>query len=159
MKQLGTATLLYLADWDETCPRWSQAGGTGILYWPTFYAPYTRGDGLFRCPSATRERERLADYSLLTWGPGGRGTAESPYWRWPGYPLGLARIPRPSETLALLDGETSLEMTKTLMDRHADGANGVFLDGHAAWSSISGWYAVRRGRDGVVELTYMAADR
>jgi prepilin-type processing-associated H-X9-DG protein len=76
---------------------------------------------------------KLADYTFFTWGPGGRGTREDPYWRWPGPPLCLAQVRRPTETLTLMDGYTTTQATWSGMARHGLGMNAGFVDGHVRW--------------------------
>src|SRR5439155_20006395 len=87
----------------------------------------------------------VADYALCSWGPGGKGTAAEPYWRWPGSFLSLshdrramqlADVARPAEALQISDGFTiryNPYMTNCLIRlRHQNGLlNGAFLDGHA----------------------------
>jgi prepilin-type N-terminal cleavage/methylation domain-containing protein/prepilin-type processing-associated H-X9-DG protein len=54
MKQIGTATLMYVQDYDEMYPKYG--GGvanvrTGILHWPAAIQPYVKNRQVFKCPS------------------------------------------------------------------------------------------------------------
>jgi prepilin-type processing-associated H-X9-DG protein len=62
LKQLGTATTMYVQDYDETFPVWgwdTEQRGTrpdGTLYtgkviWPILYMPYIKNVQVFTCPS------------------------------------------------------------------------------------------------------------
>jgi prepilin-type N-terminal cleavage/methylation domain-containing protein/prepilin-type processing-associated H-X9-DG protein len=189
LRQIGTAHLLYLQDWDEQFPHWylpapprpSPFGPR--VYWTEFLQPYLRSTALFRDPSARwalsrdpsapwngPEEVRLADYALVTWGPGGSGTPADPYYRWPGPPLSLAQVRRPSETLMLLDGwsTTGRAMvenwgatrgTAERPLRHGEGRNGCFVDGHAGWLPAGELGRADTDGRGLYWSHYGAADR
>jgi prepilin-type N-terminal cleavage/methylation domain-containing protein/prepilin-type processing-associated H-X9-DG protein len=161
LHQIGTAHLLYLQDWDEQFPHWYRPAPPRPrpfgprIYWTEFLQPYLRCPAVLQDPSARGtlvrdpnapvngpEEVRLADYVLVTWGPGGSGTRADPYYRWPGPPLSLAQVRRPAETLTLLDGwsttgRTMVESWGATVGtperplRHGQGRNGCFVDGHA----------------------------
>jgi prepilin-type processing-associated H-X9-DG protein len=142
-------------------------------YWTEFLQPYLRSTAIFRDPSARwngPEKVRLADYALVTWGPGGFGTPEDPYYRWPGPPLSLAQVARPTETLSLLDGwsttggstvdswgATGWTIGRPL--RHGSGTNGCFVDGHAHWLPVGQIERVETDGSGAYWLRYGSADR
>jgi prepilin-type N-terminal cleavage/methylation domain-containing protein/prepilin-type processing-associated H-X9-DG protein len=189
LRQMGTAHFLYLQDWDEQFPHWylpapprpSPFGPR--VYWTEFLQPYLRSTALFRDPSARwalsrnpsapwngPEEVRLADYALVTWGPGGSGTPADPYYRWPGPPLSLAQVRRPSETLMLLDGWSttgramveSWGATRGTAERplrHGEGRNGCFVDGHAGWLPAGELGRADTDGRGLYWSHYGAADR
>jgi prepilin-type N-terminal cleavage/methylation domain-containing protein len=110
LRQIGQAYLLYTQDWDEQLPDWYLPGPTRAapfgarVFWTELLQPYLKSDGVLQDPASVwdaQEDERLADYALMTSGPGGQGILEDPYWRWPGPPLCLGAIQRPSETVCL----------------------------------------------------------
>ncbi len=98
----------------RTCPpqpRFPGYGNNGIValyHYTEFIDPYIRNKQIWFCPSASPGEERrqkdfapggpwgalpqpylvLTDYGLATWGPGGDGSQNSPYWRWPGSTVG-----------------------------------------------------------------------
>jgi prepilin-type N-terminal cleavage/methylation domain-containing protein/prepilin-type processing-associated H-X9-DG protein len=153
LRQIGHAHLLYLQDWDEQFSYWYLPGPPRPqpfgphIYWTEFLQPYLHSKAVFRDPSARwngPEAVRLADYVLVTWGPGGFGTPDAPYYQWPGPPLSLAQVARPAETFSLLDGWSSTggatvdswDSTGWTVDRplrHGCGTNVSFVDGHARW--------------------------
>src|SRR4051794_8416492 len=62
LKQIGTATGMYVQDYDETFPAWPQnptrqvARPDGTIYdgrvvWPILYMPYVKNQQVFICPS------------------------------------------------------------------------------------------------------------
>jgi prepilin-type processing-associated H-X9-DG protein len=160
VRQLGQAHLLYLSDWDERFPYWHTPAPPAhatpgqfpfvawpprprtelAVFWMEFLQPYLRCEQLFQEQTgappgyASPTDPLLAAYTLLTWGPGGEGTPEKPYWRWAGPPPTTADVVRPSEIMQIIDGVTTT--TTAWVDaarRHRDGVNASFLDGHAAW--------------------------
>jgi prepilin-type processing-associated H-X9-DG protein len=178
LRQLSQAHLLYLRDYDERFVYWYliQVGRPKPhgprTHWTEFLQPYLSGDDLFRDPSR-RDGERkwdwLADYALVTWGPGGQGTPEDPYYFWPGPPLSLGHVVRPAQTLHLVDGRST--MNGASIDsweapgppsgrhyRHGQGNNVVFLDGHALWMPAAEVRRVDTDAHGAY-LRYGAADR
>jgi len=62
LKQIGTATTMYVQDYDESFPVWGWAHEwtglrpsgtlyTGKVIWPLLYMPYIKNTGVFLCPS------------------------------------------------------------------------------------------------------------
>ncbi len=143
LHQLAQAHLLYVEDWDDQLPPWWQWGERHFTFWPEYLSPYLKDSEVFRCRGFTwgdQEPDpgiRMADYSLLTWGPGGTGTLNDPQWRWAGPPMRLSDVRRPAETFSLMDGSTTTQMTRALVGRHSGGANASFLDGHVSWVRLS----------------------
>jgi len=95
-------------------------GPAGPVLWTEFLQPYYGSaqflnEGLTR-PSEDRQFEWAADYVLCSWGPGGKGTLQDPYWRWPGAPflsqegvrrmMRMAEAPRPAGSMQFSDGVT-----------------------------------------------------
>ncbi len=99
VKNIGMAVMMYTQDHDETLPDFGfricppqvvypGQGPTYALLFTEFLQPYLKNKQVFFCPSASiGEQDRLtdwgayygqvtwlADYALLTWGPGGDGT-------------------------------------------------------------------------------------
>jgi len=171
LRQLATAHQLYVQDWEEQFPAWWQAGPERPepfgprLYWPELLRPYAGREGLYRDPSFAwagppAEGLKLADYSLPTWGPSGKGTARQPYFRWAGPGLALSQVARPAETVALLDGWTTTQYSHALgVGRHSGGVHVAFLDGHARRLTPAELWRPAAGDDGVIYLYYATADR
>jgi competence protein ComGC len=185
LRQIGTAHLLYLEDWNEQFPDWRIEAlqrrppieEIEPAYWTEYLQPYLRSRAILRDPSMPPWREGdgvLADYTLATWGPGGRGSREDPYYRWPGPPLSLAQVSRPAATIHVADGRTTRGWTgvdgirwnwaaggwvpdQTL--RHTGGLNACFLDRHARWLRPGEFWRTEVDRDGYHWLRHAAADR
>jgi prepilin-type N-terminal cleavage/methylation domain-containing protein/prepilin-type processing-associated H-X9-DG protein len=171
LHQLGVAQLLYLQDWDERFPPWLQdspgrpAPMGPYTFWTERFQPYTRSAAIFHDPGVTPvpwpvSGLMLADYSLMTWGPGGKGTRGDPYWCWPGPLLTLAQVVRPTETCSLSDGYTTTEETEAwALTRHGLGQNVAFVDGHARWLSLADRQRQDTDAAGFTWLFFATADR
>jgi prepilin-type N-terminal cleavage/methylation domain-containing protein/prepilin-type processing-associated H-X9-DG protein len=171
LRQIAAAQALYLGDYDERFPDWYQSSPerpapTGpYTFWTESLQPYMRSEAIFKDPGFSPAPwpvtgVKLADYSLMTWGPGGKGTWGDPYWRWPGRSLTLAQVVRPSGTCIVADGYTTTSETLAWsLTRHGLGLNAAFVDGHARWLSL----ADRNRRDsderGYTWLSFATADR
>jgi prepilin-type N-terminal cleavage/methylation domain-containing protein/prepilin-type processing-associated H-X9-DG protein len=158
-------------------------------YWPEYFRQYLRGGAsevgperrdaftvqdasthgfaTLRDPSAAAWEPpvrglRLADYALLTWGPGGAGMPYLPYWRHPGPLLALAQVARPAETMSVTDGVTTTEIIRAHTLRHGGGMVAGFLDGHGRWLDATRAFEVRRfagSRYQEYAFRLMSADR
>jgi prepilin-type N-terminal cleavage/methylation domain-containing protein/prepilin-type processing-associated H-X9-DG protein len=176
--QLSRAHLLYLQDWDDQLVYWYLPAAPRPkplgprLYWTEYLQPYLRSDALFRDPSAPgkqRGDDWLSDYVLATWGPGGQGTPDQPYYRWPGPPLSLGEVRRPAQTVQWVDGHcTTLGVNIDSWTergwavggpfRHGRGSSAAFLDGHARWLAAEEVKHADVDAEGYY-LRYGAADR
>jgi prepilin-type N-terminal cleavage/methylation domain-containing protein len=168
LKQISLAQSLYIADWDERLPHWwmyAPEKPGGFTFWTEYFQPYLHDEGVLRCPSFTwgpdgpDVGDLLAHYALLTWGPGGTGTAGDPYWHWAGPPMALGSVSRPSETFNLVDGYTTTQVTRGLFLRHHSGFNVGFLDGRAKWMAREQAFSVEKGPSGEWRYRYISADR
>jgi prepilin-type N-terminal cleavage/methylation domain-containing protein/prepilin-type processing-associated H-X9-DG protein len=171
LRQIAAAQALYLQDYDERFPHWLQDNPASpdptapYSYWTERFQPYIRSEAAFHDPGFSRipwpvSGLKLADYSLMTWGPGGKGSWGDPYWCWPGPSLTLAQVVRPSETCSVADGYTTTQETQAWsLTRHGLGLNVAFVDGHARWLP----HTDRRRREtdgrGFTWLFFAAADR
>ncbi len=177
VRQIGLAHSLYVEDWDEALPHWYQArstehgarSGEEYSFWPEMFRPYLRfelraSSSVLRCPSFTwgpagpDPGEKLADYSLMTWGQGGTGTLADPLWRWAGPPLFLSAVKRPAATICLTDGYTTTRAARGLVLRHLGGTNAAFLDGHAKWLPEGELMRTERTAGGAVFYSHIAAE-
>jgi prepilin-type N-terminal cleavage/methylation domain-containing protein/prepilin-type processing-associated H-X9-DG protein len=149
LRQLALAHRMYVQDHDDTLPFWENYAPWGHVEWTEFLSPYYQDPRILSegtvSPAERRGLEWLADYALCAWGPGGQGTREKPYWRWPGSPdrtpgnyrpMALAAVRRPAETVQFADGGTfryrPYLSNSYIRRRHRNGLfNVVFLDGHA----------------------------
>jgi prepilin-type N-terminal cleavage/methylation domain-containing protein/prepilin-type processing-associated H-X9-DG protein len=171
LRQIGQAHRLYLVDWDERFPDWHMpapprpAPFGALRFWPEYFQPYLRSPAILRDPSAAGQTPPpvdglwLADYALLTWGPGGFGTQEAPYFRYPGPPLSLDEVVRPTETLGWMDGWTLTSWSYGKVIRHGEGMNVGFVDGHARWMTDGEYWQTDTNGHGSYWLHYATADR
>jgi prepilin-type N-terminal cleavage/methylation domain-containing protein/prepilin-type processing-associated H-X9-DG protein len=171
VRQLAAAHHLYTEDYDERLPEWRfripvpGQKRPGSVFWMAYLDPYVRGAGITRDPSATEPRlfpaegALLADYALMTWGPGGDGSLWQPHFQWPGPPYTRSHAQRASETICLMDGFTTTETSWGFEDRHRKGVNAAFLDGHARWLPFKELYRVDADREGYHWYRYATIDR
>jgi prepilin-type N-terminal cleavage/methylation domain-containing protein/prepilin-type processing-associated H-X9-DG protein len=170
LRQIGQAHLLYMADWDERFPDWHMsalprpAPFGALRFWPEYFQPYLRGAAIFHDPSAAWQGPppsdgiRLADYALMTWGPGGFGTQAAPYFRYPGPPLSRDQVVRPTETIAWMDGWTFTSVIYGKVVRHGEGMNVGFVDGHAQWMTEGEYWRLDTNGHGFYSMHYATAD-
>jgi prepilin-type N-terminal cleavage/methylation domain-containing protein/prepilin-type processing-associated H-X9-DG protein len=166
LKQIGLGLMQYTQDYDEKYPiqGYYPSGADQVKYpdgttssnnWVLRIYPYVKSVQIFNCPSNTR----------TPW-KGGSGSASSPDPN-PVYsvsygmnsrlnggttPLSIAAVEKVSETLMFADsaggspygifdyyyeGATPATTSRYVDDRHLDGANIVFADGHAKWKKMS----------------------
>jgi prepilin-type N-terminal cleavage/methylation domain-containing protein len=124
LRQLAAAHHLYVQDYDELLPAWFVPDGDQLITWPAFLHSYSRSPALlnqgFVPPEEMLQLPCLADYAMLTWGPGGTGSRDDPDYRWPGSvwrkgeiprPLRLGEVRRPAETVLFADGFTCIDAT------------------------------------------------
>jgi prepilin-type N-terminal cleavage/methylation domain-containing protein/prepilin-type processing-associated H-X9-DG protein len=171
LRQLALAHQVYVQDYDEVLPPWKFDTIEDPRIWTNFLRPYYRDPRLldqgFTTPTPRGQWGWAADYAMCAWGPGGRGTLQEPYWRWPGapdwdfdppLPMPLAAVRRPVETLQFIDGFTA-QNGSGCYGYHSNGLrNGVFVDGHAHVISSAAWYRVGQDERGYF-LRMASADR
>jgi prepilin-type N-terminal cleavage/methylation domain-containing protein/prepilin-type processing-associated H-X9-DG protein len=177
LKQLSLAHRLYIQDYDEILPCWYAPGPYGSLaLWTDYLRDYYRHPALleerFSHPDGQRPAGWTADYALCAWGPGGDGTVERPYWRWPGAltsaregfrPMREAEVLRTHEVLQFADGVTrkagGTVASEIAWRRHRGGVlNGAFVDGHVGSIKEQQWARVDRDERGYFK-PISAADR
>jgi type II secretory pathway pseudopilin PulG len=166
LRHLALAHRMYADDQDGVLLPWQFLGPQGPVVWPELLQPYMHAAGIlddgFHRQTKWPGTQWQADYALCSWGPGGKGTANAPYWRWPGAPAGrpgrsqgmtLAEVLRPAEVLQMTDGLTTRYPRSWgqcwILSRHRAGwLIGVFVDGHARVVTPAAWEQVDRDRLG-----------
>lgn len=149
LKQLGLAFMQYSQDFDERLPSYSGLetvtwpnGGSGSNYWPARIYPYVRSVQVYNCPSAS-------DYE---WKGQPSGSMKYGYnaTMFPATgSLALAAIVNPSQSLMLADSDGAASYVvfqnyysgpsspRYMSDRHLNGGNIAYCDGHVKWISIA----------------------
>ncbi len=144
VRQLQTAYLMYVEDYDGTCPSGS---------WCEKLQPYIKNEGIYVCPSGTANKKCGAGYyhnyqiNDSGWVMGDPGTGRYPK---------LSECPNPSQLITFCDGKsnstnhhlnhrqptvphmdvrkrTPWQSAQLAWGRHNDGFNVALMDGHAKW--------------------------
>jgi prepilin-type N-terminal cleavage/methylation domain-containing protein/prepilin-type processing-associated H-X9-DG protein len=140
VKQLATAMLSYVQDYDEVLP--PSVGGSSMARLYTTYEaldPYIKNTQLRRCPSDRAGEVDYSGFGLSRYSYGWNALLFGLMMPPPGLTQGvysLAQIESPAEVNCFWDGYTVMVMgfpRPTPQYRHNDGANVGFMDGHAKW--------------------------
>jgi len=142
LKQLGLGIMQYVQDYDETYP-YSYSGNGDARRWPTNIFPYVKSSQVYLCPSAdnpapgtdvTANPARGVRYGMNN----DFGSASNTYPA----PVKAAAIPRPAELILLTDTFYKSGVQDPFItgytnpntdNRHFDGANLAYADGHVKW--------------------------
>lgn len=150
-KQLGTAMMMYVQDYDERFPTWrtlvpvSPAYPNGKITWVENMQPYCKNTKIWLCPSETAN---------------GSSATQNSYWlnahvfRWSGLTpttppsIALAELIYPATTIIYCDGPANDGQhvwpglptewvddatNRRAQTRHSGGVNYTFCDGHTKW--------------------------
>lgn len=157
LKQIGLGVMMYVQDYDEMYPKNSYGAGEVLpcpaqpdascrAFWPLRIYPYVKSVQVFNCPSDTvkwngRYGTNGADLAHLISYPYSTNFASGP---------AMASVENPSQTALFADGEGyyryrlysycyvgSTTDYRCMSDRHLNGANITFADGHVKWMSVS----------------------
>ncbi len=152
VRQLGLGFMQYTQDYDERYPKFvSASAGDVEERWPAgdvFFSnwilrvyPYVKNYQVFNCPS---------DDAVVWRGRGSNASAVVSYGANQTMlnvtePLSIAAVVKPAETLLLADSEGSSrygilstwQSTRNISDRHLNGGNIAFADGHAKWKRVN----------------------
>ncbi|NLO06015.1 MAG: prepilin-type N-terminal cleavage/methylation domain-containing protein [candidate division WS1 bacterium] len=146
VRQLSTAILMYVQDYDERFPGHRCCVRSGFGYWYQLIEPYTKNAGIFTCPSDPA--------TSLGYGYNGAGTTADNAlgWRYatssgvaPNQwaPL-IGKVRQPSLMIMIADqaGNSTGDMSArtgsyTVAPRHNEGCNVGHVDGHAKWYKAS----------------------
>ena len=146
LKQIGLGFLMYAQDYDSTFPAIGFGAGETMTYpdgsvagsyWPARIYPYIKSVQLFNCPS-----------SDVKWMGDPTGTYKITYgandiflWNRPQQDS----VAKAAETLLVADsaGSTSYSIylgsgtDRYISDRHLNGSNILFCDGHVKWKTVA----------------------
>ena len=143
VKQIGLGVMMYAQDYDDCLPHYRHElpGNTGF-YWWFMIEPYIKNTQLWTCPAYQAQTYGYGwNYSYLGW-PGRGGTDANAC-------MVLGEVTHPAETFMIGDKlggvviyaprNESFKATYTDVyngdDRHNEGANYAFADGHGKWIS------------------------
>jgi len=163
LKQIGLAIMQYTQDYDERYPylssghagivyKWPLHNYTGTIFWYPQIQPYVKSIQVFNCPSAASNLmwEGGYDRGSGAWGNISYG-ANPLFFRnlALGASVSLAEVDKPSQTATITDANhysaypyfddgaspawQGATGTRIQLDRHFDGANIAFADGHVKW--------------------------
>ena len=151
-KQIGLGVMQYTQDYDEMYPMIGFLAGDTLTYpdgvvsnnnWIMRVYPYVKSAQVFNCPSNTR----------VPW----QGTSNPHPTAATSYglnahllssPISIATVAKVSETLLMADSDGAAayavfsyyysgpSATRWMADRHMEGANIAFADGHAKWKKM-----------------------
>jgi prepilin-type N-terminal cleavage/methylation domain-containing protein/prepilin-type processing-associated H-X9-DG protein len=159
VKQLGIAIQMYTDDYDETLPRYSNgtvmvSGSPQIQTWARVIKPYVKNNQLYICPSKKTNGWMFEDDTDKVWAPCGYGVNDAYVFPGTGYSVvSLAQFEDPASTITLseryqlntaiiyapvLRGGAGANPPCNVDCRHNDGANFLFLDGHAKYMPKGG---------------------
>jgi prepilin-type N-terminal cleavage/methylation domain-containing protein/prepilin-type processing-associated H-X9-DG protein len=178
-RQLGTATMMYVQDYDELF----FIGSWGHRHWLFLLQPYIKGypanfrlarSNIYACPSDRDGIQFISNPAQITPQPAGQWglvldpMGRYPYWasyainehvtdEWPA----LASYDAPADTFLYLENNDSDVEGDELSDasrascteirfEHAGGLNIVYVDGHVKWSK-----AVIRNNDPCVNANFL----
>ncbi len=157
VKQLGLGYMQYTQDYDEMYPLIAATteqvihpnGVSHTNSWGMRIYPYVKSVQIFNCPSNT----------ATPWQGGtGSGTSTSPHFFYSSsygastalfsnslVPVKISAVAKVSETVMVADSTGAnpymiyqlFNTTRYINDRHLDGANFLFADGHAKWKKMS----------------------
>jgi prepilin-type N-terminal cleavage/methylation domain-containing protein/prepilin-type processing-associated H-X9-DG protein len=147
VKQFNLAILSYAQDYDETLPMSTTLTGIGAMSLPDLIMPYVKNQQIILCPS---DRTGSVDIAGVL---GAVGVPQAPgaiarmgytvnYLLMPdriatAFPVvGLGEVASPSECDMLFDGIYNASMLpgpSQNANRHNQGANVGYADGHAKW--------------------------
>ncbi len=154
LKQLGTGTLMYVQDYDETFPVSIYPSAAGVVTYWHLITPYLKNGGVWKCPSDSTPltpAQTQAYFAGLGAGGVAAGTYPASYaanlWLFEdgpynpltgtgndSYPVAMASIPRPADTTMMFDGTTvgppSAGFGCRIVGRHSDLACVTYADGH-----------------------------
>ncbi|MGE5531611.1 MAG: type II secretion system protein [Bacteroidota bacterium] len=145
-RQIATACISYFQDYDEAVLHYRYEVPYGIYKeWHDLLQPYMKSTQILKCPSSQTYAKNYGwNYAYLGW-PGKGGTTATAASQ-------LAEVTNPAETLVVTEtknqtacfraslGVPTVTPATTLTFAwyyhnmaHNDGANCVFMDGHAKW--------------------------
>ena len=136
LKQIALATLMYAQDNDEMMPRYYRSSSLGLNFTPhAAIQPYMMNEQIWVCPSGSANYDYYWDSGY----PGAPPRIAGSYgWNTRFNARMLAEIISPAEAGMWADCRDRLTILYEnsryrTIDRHNDGGNMAYADGHAKW--------------------------
>ena len=148
LKQMGLAIMQYVQDYSETYPIGGMLHANGSqIHWRHLVYPYVKNDGVFKCPSQGTYSYTVAHPDL------GAPVLPTSYgcnhlvMRW-NLGVDMPSMARPADCVAVAERRTGSDWPVyasntvpdpayvgdgIVSDRHMEGGNYIFCDGHAKW--------------------------
>jgi prepilin-type N-terminal cleavage/methylation domain-containing protein/prepilin-type processing-associated H-X9-DG protein len=135
LKQIGLGITQYVQDYDDVYPPDDLGTSDPLKGWAGAIQTYVKSEQLFQCPSSVTsaptgatQRDRLYDANFTDYG----------YNRNLGTPLSMAAVANSSNTVLVGDGgggdaDFYLQKVDKNGQRHFEGADYTFADGHVKW--------------------------
>lgn len=154
VKQLGLGCLMYAQDYDECLPHYADHGCYAAplpqrFMWDALITPYTKNTQITRCPSVPTVAQGIGPNYAHVINCALSGTTPIA-----GTSLGVMQLP--AQTMMLLDTDAALVYCRVCnptgvtgypngrvpIDRHNEGVNVGYCDGHGKWIKSSVLLAV-----------------
>ncbi|MCC2672332.1 MAG: prepilin-type N-terminal cleavage/methylation domain [Armatimonadetes bacterium] len=143
-KQIGTATAMYMQDYDGTAFR-SPWGGVGSIPWWDLITPYTKNRGIYVCPSYNGGYTYNYPGALTPGNNNGRNFGYMWSEQFHANGLNEASIQTPADTGIMTDGNHAVNGWTWLTvsnnarpaGKHNNGTNFLFADFHSKWIELS----------------------
>jgi len=154
LKQIGLGLMMYTQDYDEMYPVIAAVSGDKTQYpndpigtlggnvWVTRIFPYVKSVQLFNCPSATRAWNGTSATVATDVSYGGNSEL---FGASGAAAISMAAVQYPAQTLMYADSDGTTgpyflyygySDGRHVIDRHLDGTNIVFADGHVKWKKM-----------------------
>jgi prepilin-type N-terminal cleavage/methylation domain-containing protein/prepilin-type processing-associated H-X9-DG protein len=146
VKQLCLAELMYAQDYDERFSGLFMQPSSGPYWWTDMIQPYIKNTQIFQCPSNANiwmsgwgQGSRLTGYAMdcaICGGGGGQAMASLTHPSTSvlmGETSGDGRIPCCNPAGVVWNSSSNYGCKSGIDERHNDGSNYGFADGHAKW--------------------------
>jgi prepilin-type N-terminal cleavage/methylation domain-containing protein/prepilin-type processing-associated H-X9-DG protein len=148
-RQIGQAVMMYAQDYDEFLVPYKANASDNMTFWNYLLKDYIKTTNIYHCPSNNTTKWpppydtyecRYCCYGYNQYGLSNTTTTKITW-------ITMAKIPDPdtriligdrADSLVGTDNRPSIYMdTGTVSNRHNEGANIIYVDGHCKWSRTS----------------------
>lgn len=134
LKQIGNAMMQYTQEFDEHFPRVDVSANPTPI--PVLLSPYLKAEAIYKCPSAENWPAGPPNWSVsFKSGYGFNNLLTDPVAA--NSTIALSEVKAPSNTALAFDSPIPMagdfSVIRPAAERHLNGVNVVFVDGHAKW--------------------------